>query len=53
MADDPTGTNFANNGAILMTLLSVGALAFSQVMRSRRLRRRRADDGGYEHAGRS
>jgi hypothetical protein len=29
MADDPTGTNFANNGAILITLLSAGALAFS------------------------
>jgi hypothetical protein len=29
MADDPSSTNFANNGAILMTLLSAGALVFS------------------------
>ncbi len=29
MADDPSSTNFANNGAILMTLLSAGALLFA------------------------
>jgi hypothetical protein len=31
MADDPQATNFANNGAILMTLLSAGALLFSHI----------------------
>jgi len=29
VADDPSSTNFANNGTILMTLLSAGALVFS------------------------
>jgi hypothetical protein len=29
MANDPNSTNFTNNGAILMTLLSAAALAFS------------------------
>ena len=49
MADDPTPSNFANNGALLVALLSVVALAFNHYA-PRQVNRPAGGEAQFHHA---